>query len=108
MSNSSIWPIDRTLSGATIPGQNGPGSECNEGVLSISQSSSQLGQCKKGRKLQIYFYFKVFYLKAISMVFSRESIYNPKKKNKKTMNKEKTGHYQNNLSKIRIKKIETF
>ena len=30
---SSIWPIDRTLSGATTPGQNGPRSNGNEGVL---------------------------------------------------------------------------
>ena len=27
MSNSSIWPIDKTLSGATFPGQSGPGQE---------------------------------------------------------------------------------
>ena len=40
MPNSSIWPIDRTLSGATIPGQIGPGSDSNEGVLRIPQSSS--------------------------------------------------------------------
>ena len=37
---SSIWPIDRTLSGATSPGQSGPGSNGNEGVLCIPQSSS--------------------------------------------------------------------
>ena len=35
MSNSSIWLIDRTLSGATTPGQSGPGSNDNEGVLCI-------------------------------------------------------------------------
>ena len=34
---SSIWPIDRTLSGATTPGQSGPGSDGNEGVLCIPQ-----------------------------------------------------------------------
>ena len=32
---SSIWPIDRTLSGATTPGQSGPGSDGNTGVLRI-------------------------------------------------------------------------
>ena len=32
--------IDRTLSGATTPGQSGPGSDGNEGVLRIRQSSS--------------------------------------------------------------------
>ena len=37
---SSIWRIDRTLSGATTPSQSGPGSDVNEGVLHISQSSS--------------------------------------------------------------------
>ncbi len=40
---SSIQPIDRTLSGATTSGQNGPGSEVNEGVLYIPQSSSITG-----------------------------------------------------------------
>ena len=40
---SSIWPIHRTLSGATTPGQSGPGSDGNEGVLLISQSSSITG-----------------------------------------------------------------
>ena len=40
MSNSSIWPMDRTLSGATTPGQSGPGSDGNERVLRIPQSSS--------------------------------------------------------------------
>ena len=29
MSNSSIWPIDRILSGATNLGQNDPGSDGN-------------------------------------------------------------------------------
>ena len=33
----SIWPIGSTLSGATIPGQSGPGSNGNEGVLLINQ-----------------------------------------------------------------------
>ena len=40
MPNSSIWPIDRTLSGATTPGQSEPRSNHNEGVLCIPQSSS--------------------------------------------------------------------
>ena len=40
MSNSSIWSIDRTLSSATTPGQSGPGSNGNEGILRILQSSS--------------------------------------------------------------------
>ena len=39
----SIWPIDWTLSGATIPGQSGTGSDGNEGVLHIPQSSSITG-----------------------------------------------------------------
>ena len=40
MSNSSICPIDRTLSSATNPGQSGPGSDGNEGVLHVPQSFS--------------------------------------------------------------------
>ena len=40
---SSIWPIDRTLSGATTPSQSWPGSNGNEGVLCIPQSSSITG-----------------------------------------------------------------
>ena len=39
MSNSSIWPIERTLLGATTPGQSRPGSDGNEGVLRIPQIS---------------------------------------------------------------------
>ena len=37
---SSIWPIDRTLSGATSVGQNGSGGDGNEGAYCIPQSSS--------------------------------------------------------------------
>ena len=37
---SSIWPIDRTLSGATTLSQSGPGSDSNKGVLCIPQSST--------------------------------------------------------------------
>ena len=43
MSNSSIWSKDRYLSGATTPGQSGPGSNGNEGVLRILLSSSITG-----------------------------------------------------------------
>ena len=43
MQFSSIRPIDRALSGATIPGQSGPGSNGNEGVLRIPESSSISG-----------------------------------------------------------------
>ena len=39
MSNSSIWLIDRTLSGATTPSQSGPESDGNKTVLCIPQSS---------------------------------------------------------------------
>ena len=37
---SFIWPIDRTLSAATIPGQSWLGNDGNKGVLYITQSSS--------------------------------------------------------------------
>ena len=40
---SSIWPIDKTLSGATTLGLSGPGRDVNEGVLRIPQSSSITG-----------------------------------------------------------------
>ena len=40
MSYSSIWPTDRTLSGATIQGQSRSGSNGNVGVLRILQNSS--------------------------------------------------------------------
>ncbi len=35
MQFNSIEPIERVLSGATIPGQSGPGRNGNEGVLRI-------------------------------------------------------------------------
>ena len=38
-----LWPIDRTPSVATIPGQSRPGSDGNEGVLCIPQSSCITG-----------------------------------------------------------------
>ena len=40
---SSIRPIDKTLSGATTPGQSEPGSNSNKGVLRIPQSSNITG-----------------------------------------------------------------
>ena len=40
---SFIWPIDRTLSGATTPVLSGPGSDVSEGVLHVSQSFSFTG-----------------------------------------------------------------
>ena len=43
MQFSSIQPIDRTLSSATTLDQSGPGSNGNEGVLRIPQSSSITG-----------------------------------------------------------------
>ena len=57
MQFSSIQPIDRALSGATIPGQSGPGSNVNEGVLRIPQSSSITGTSPlelNGYKSMIY------------------------------------------------------
>ena len=38
MSNTSIWPIDMTQSGASTPGQSGLGSDGNEVVHHIPQS----------------------------------------------------------------------
>ena len=39
----SIWPIDRTLSGATTPGQSGHESDGNKEIHHISQSTSITG-----------------------------------------------------------------
>ena len=43
MSNNPIWPINRTLSGATSLGLSGHGSNSNEGVHHTHQSSSITG-----------------------------------------------------------------
>ena len=43
MSNSSIWPINKTLSGAATPDLSGFGVDAIEGVLHIPQSSSITG-----------------------------------------------------------------
>ena len=43
MLNTSIWPIDRTLSSAITQGQSGPGSNGNKEVLCIPQNSSITG-----------------------------------------------------------------
>ena len=43
MSSSSIWHINSTLSGTTTPGQSGPESNDNEGVLRISQGPGVSG-----------------------------------------------------------------
>ena len=40
---SSIWPIDSTLSGVTTPRHSGLGSDSNEEVFCIPQSSSNTG-----------------------------------------------------------------
>ena len=40
MSKGSVRPIDRTLSSDTTPGQSGPGSNGNEGIPRIPQSSN--------------------------------------------------------------------
>ena len=43
MKFNTIWSIDRTLSSATTLGQSVPGSDGNEGVLHIPQSSGITG-----------------------------------------------------------------
>ena len=43
MQFSSIWPLDRTLSGASTPGQSGPGKDGSVGVLRIPESFSITG-----------------------------------------------------------------
>ena len=51
MLNTSIWPIGRTLSDVTTPGQSGR--DCNEGVLRITQSSS-ISEASPSDCLMIY------------------------------------------------------
>ena len=46
---SSNQSIGRALSGVITPGQSGPGSNCNEGVLHISQSSNITGASQSDR-----------------------------------------------------------
>ena len=43
MSNSSIWPINRTLLSVTTPDQSGPGNNGDEEVFSIDKNSSITG-----------------------------------------------------------------
>ena len=43
MQFSSIWPINKIISNATTPGQNGTGSNGNEGVLHIPRSANIIG-----------------------------------------------------------------
>ena len=45
---SSIWPIDRTFSGAPTQSQNGPRCDGIDGVLCISQTSSITGTSPSG------------------------------------------------------------
>ena len=50
---SSIWPINRALSGATTPGQSEPGSDGNDGLLHISQRSRITGNSPWGRMISV-------------------------------------------------------
>ena len=43
MSNGFILPIDKNLSGATTPGQRGPGGDGNKCLFRIPQSSDIIG-----------------------------------------------------------------
>ena len=72
---SSIWPIDRILSGATTPDYSGPESDGNEGVLRIPQSYSITGTSPldclvsyPGHSLQGESYF--FYIDAVGVFYS--------------------------------------
>ena len=53
MQFSSIWPFDRTLSSATTPGQSGPGSDGNERVFRIPQSSCITGTSLSDRLVSV-------------------------------------------------------
>ena len=43
MQFSSLWSIDRNLSGATTAGQSGPGSNVNDGIICIPQGPNITG-----------------------------------------------------------------
>ena len=55
MQFSSIWLIDKTLSGATTPSKSETGSDGNEGVLCIPQSSNITGVTWRTVKYLIIF-----------------------------------------------------
>ena len=42
MTNSSIWPLDNTLSDTTTPGRSGPGSNGNEEYSTLSKALALL------------------------------------------------------------------
>ena len=60
---SSIWLIDRTLSGATTPGLSGPGSDGSKGVLCIPLSSSITGALPSDCLAEVHFLFTQLNLK---------------------------------------------
>ena len=74
----SIWPLDMTLSGATTPGQTVPGSDGNEGVLCIRQSSSITGTSPSDRLVSYLGHSLVgvllFCRKAVGVFYSRSRL----------------------------------
>ena len=71
MSNVSIRPIDRSLHGATSPGQNWPGSDDNEEVLFIPQSASITQASPSGDLMSYLLIWKVLplYRDAVGVFF---------------------------------------
>ena len=65
MPNSSIWAIDRTLSGATTLVQSRSGIDCNEGVLTIPQSLTFMSHQWFYIYIYIYIAISVFNIKCI-------------------------------------------
>ena len=55
---TSIWPIDRTLSGTATSGHSGPGSNGNEEVLHITQNSRTKASQSDAVSYQNSFFFR--------------------------------------------------
>ena len=72
MSSNSIWPMNRTLSGATTPGQSGPRSDNNKGVQHIPQSAS-INRTSLSDCLISHHHHHIALVARISLTLSRHS-----------------------------------
>ena len=60
MQNSSIWPKDRTLSGATTLGHSGPGSDGNEVNKGVILYSLEVQKSEPQHRMQLMSYLGYF------------------------------------------------
>ena len=71
MSNSSIWPTERTLSGATPPSQSVPENNGNKGVFHIPQISKSRVSSSDGLILYLRHWLRRSYPSAeMQLVYS--------------------------------------